>query len=195
MIFRDNASRTNWFSKLEGFFIYGGIALIVVLIGSLGMMRSTRYYGTLLHGFDAQFYYAAARSLVNQGEFDVTDDIEATPHPAPFQSEHGIPLRPDGGVKNVFPVGLSLIEASFLWPAQRFLRSPSERAPQGYSPAEIHGVAFGLLLVTAVGLQLLHWMSLTMISPVNGAYLVLIAWWGTPLLYYSAWFPFSAHPT
>lgn len=45
----------------------GGFALLVVIIGGLGLAKTASYYGTLLRGFDAQFYYAAARSYPATG--------------------------------------------------------------------------------------------------------------------------------
>lgn len=181
-----------WFQR---FLRQGGIALLVVCIGAFGVIRANRYYGSMLRGFDGQFYYSAARSLVVNGDFDVSDDIVHTPNRASFESEHGTPLRTDGGVKNVFPVGMSLIEAVFLWPANRILKPNSVDPPPGYTPTEIHCVAFGLLLLTALGMQGLYRLCLAMASPFESLWITFAAWAGTPSLYYTAWFPFTPHPT
>ncbi len=180
---------------LGRFFLFGGIAVLVGCIGGFGLVRANRYYGNLLRGFDAQFYYAAARSLVVQGDFDVTDDMVHTSHRAAFETEYGMPRRNDGGVKNVFPVGMSLIEAVFLWPANRWTDRAENDPVPGYTSLETQCVAFGLLILTALALQALYWLSLSLVSPLEGAWIVLAAWMGTPLLYYTAWLPFTSHPT
>ena len=170
----------------------GGIAVLIALLAGVGLAKSSSYYGTLLRGFDAQFYYAAARSVVVDCDWDTTNDIAVTPSQGAFKTEYGAPLRSDGGVKNVFPLGLSLIEAAFLVPARLL---GTENGPPGYSTFEVGFVAFGLLLLTAFAFQVLYGFARKLASPLWAAAAVLAGWAGTSMLYYTAWFPFSVHPT
>src|SRR5205085_1469636 len=127
---------------------------------------------------------------------DVTDDWASTPARGPFETEAGIPRRPDGGVKNVFPLGLSLVEAAFLVPARGLTAALAPGlGPPGYTPFEVGWVAAGLLLVAALGLQVTYSFARSLLPPLPAAAVTVAAWAGTPLLYYTAWFPFSPHPT
>ncbi|OWK43734.1 hypothetical protein FRUB_03333 [Fimbriiglobus ruber] len=179
---------------IDRFLRAGGLGLVVVVVGAGGLFKSDNFYGTLLRGVDAQFYYAAARSVVVSGDWDVTDDLPLAPWQGPFQSSVGVPRRPDGGIKNVFPAGLSLVEAVFLKAACARGTSTPGAAP-GYSRSEIATVAVGLLLLAAVGLQVTYSLVRPLTTPGWAAAVVLATWVGTPLLYYTAWFPFSVHPT
>lgn len=180
-------------ARLDRFLRSGGVAVLVFVLGAAGLNKSTSYYGTLLRGFDAQFYYAAARSMVVGGNVDVTDDLPASPAQGTFK-DVGYPRRADGGIKNVFPVGLSLVEAPFLG-VGRAVRPAGEGGPPGYSRTEIRVVAAGLLLVAALGMQILYGFVRRLAAPGWALLAVLAAWFGTPLLYYTAVFPFTAHPT
>jgi hypothetical protein len=182
--------------RLERLLNRGGVAFIVIAISSIGLSKSAGYYGTLLRGFDAQFYYAAARSAAVSGDWDVTDDLPLSPWQAPFQTEYGTPLRPDGGIKNVFPVGLSLVEAGLLVPARLFSHAFGiADEPAGYTPFEIGWVAFGLLVITAIGLQVMYTFARTLTAPSSATLIVLASWAGSPLFYQTAWFPFTSQPT
>jgi hypothetical protein len=181
--------------KLGKFLDRGGVALIAIAICCLTLAKSQSYYGTLLRGFDAQFYYAAARSLVVSGEFDVTDDLPLSPRQAPFQTEYGFPRRPDSGILNVFPVGLSLLEAGLLVPARAVSSVAGRgRAAPGYTLGEVVFVAFGLLVLAALGVQLTYALVRGFATPGVAAGATALAWLGTPLFYYMGIFPFSAHP-
>jgi hypothetical protein len=182
--------------RFDRFLERGGLAVIVVAICSVGLFKSNRYYGTLLRGFDAQFYYAAGRSAAVSGDWDVTDDLPLSPWQGPFQTEYGTPKRADGGVMNVFPAGLSFIEMAILVPARQLstvLGIPDE--PAGYTQFEIGCVAFGLLIIAAIGLQVMYAFARTLTTPRLAALSVLAALAGTPLLFQMAWFPFTPHPT
>lgn len=178
-----------------------GVALF--LVGVAVLARTQAYYGGLLRGWDAQFYYAAARSIALDGDLDVTNDLQAAPHSAPFDRDGDgslemVPRAPSGRIVSIYPIGLSLIEAPFLVLGHGLrgalaMFDLSWPEPPGFSAVEIWAVALGLLAVFAIGGQLLD----AILRPHVGSpwrQLALFAtWWGTSLLFYSAVFPFMAH--
>ena len=48
------------------------VGVVVFVLGSLLLARTYRYYGTLIRGWDAQFYYAQSRSLLFERSPDLT---------------------------------------------------------------------------------------------------------------------------
>jgi hypothetical protein len=178
--------------------------LLVLVFGAVAMGRAGQFYGQLLHGWDAQFYYAQARSLVIDGDLDITNDLALAPDQGPLGEPSGdlrrLPRREGGQVVNKYPPGLSLLEVPWL-ALGRLLRTGWERATggpldgqPGYSDLEITTVGFGLLLYASIGLTLL----VALVTPVSGsewraAVAVALTWLGTSLLYYTAVFPFMAH--
>jgi len=171
-------------------------------IGCLTLWRSERFYGRLLSGYDAQFYYGAARSLVIDHDLDVTNDLEVTAYQTAFdwngdgQIDH-VPRIQSGRIVNKYFVGLSALEVPWLalGTAVRLALSPDDSRPLGYGRIEIWFVAVGLLTYFAVGMQLLYRL-LRQTAPVPWALLgVAATWLGTSLFYYSTVFPFMAHPT
>lgn len=172
-------------------------------IGLLLLARTYLYYGTLLRGWDAQFYYAAARSLVHDGDLDVGNDLLLSPNPAPLDPDRdgsfrNIPRRPGGRAINFFPVGMSLIEAPALAVGSGLRRlavplgyHPAE-AP-GYSALEINTVAVWLLALFSFGMHRLYGLLAGRATAAWRALALAAAWAGTSLLYYSAVFPFMAH--
>jgi hypothetical protein len=54
---------------------YGMVAAITVLVGLSSLAISHRQFGTLLRGWDAQFYFAQAQSLFLFRNPDLTDAI------------------------------------------------------------------------------------------------------------------------
>ena len=71
-----------------------------------------------MRGWDAQYYYACARSLVFDTDLDITNDLEATPHPAPFDRDadgqfEAVPRDRKGRIVSKYPIGLSLVEVPF----------------------------------------------------------------------------------
>jgi hypothetical protein len=166
-------------------------------------VRAWRYYGTLLSGWDAQFYYAQGRSIAFEGTLDITPSLEATPYKEPFKPDAtgflAAPPRRGGRIINKYPIGLSLCEIPFMLVGHAVNRlrggPPDGEAAAGYSPPAILCVGLGLLLYTVVGLALLH-LLLQRFYPFWPATLgVLAVWLGTSLFYYSAVFPFMAHGT
>ncbi len=179
------------------------LTVAVLVLGVLIMARAQRYYGALLRGWDAQYYYALAHSIVFDGDLDIGDNLEATPFSEPFDRDHNGSFEAAwhdtaGRIVTIYPVGLSLLEAPFLMLGHGVRRAlaalgiRSARAP-GYGDVEIWCVALGLLAIFAVGCGLLC----AMLQPYVGSpwreLAILAAWWGTSLLYYAAVFPFMAH--
>ena len=175
------------------------LALFVFLFGLLTLSRAEAYYGRLLRGWDAQFYYAMARSLVLDRDTDLSNDLPATPYPEPFDADRdgvleAIPHGPDGRVQTKYPVGLSLIEAPFLAAGAALRQAATPQAAAvGFSRLEIGCVAVGLLLVFAAGMQSFARLVEVVVPRPWCEAAVLTAWAGTSLLYYSAVFPFMAH--
>ena len=96
-----------------------GPGALCFVLGLLVLARSHRFTGTLLHGWDAHFYYSAAHSLVFDADLDITNNLFATPWRHPFDRDangsfEAVPRRADGHTVNKYPLGLSLIEAPFL---------------------------------------------------------------------------------
>lgn len=171
----------------------------VLALSWLVVLRVESYYGHLLRGWDAQFYYATARSLVHGHDLDVTDDIGLGPVLAPFDLDGNgtleqLPQR-DHHVLNKYPVGLAIFEAPWLalGGVLRGALAEASTRPSGYSPLEIRTVAFGLCVYIAIGLAVLGSLLTRIVSPFLAAVSVGVAWLGTSLFFYSAVFPFMAH--
>ena len=169
----------------------------------LVLVRGWSYYGRLLHGSDAQYYYAQARSLVYANTLDITASLQLTPWQAPFDRDADgvleVPPRLDGRIINKYPIGLSLLEAPWLIlgrgvrTATEWVTGAAIKAPPGFSDVEIATVAVGLLVYNVCGLvvlrQLVRWL-----YPGPWTDLAVVSTWlGTSLFYYSAIFPFMAH--
>jgi hypothetical protein len=173
-----------------------------VIVGSLSLGKTYKYYGKLLSGWDAQFYYASARSLWISGDIDITDDLPLTADPSPFdRNGDGAPERaPHIGKRiiNKYPVGLSLAELPWVG-LGCLLRNLCEAlgwtstAAKGYGVIETNTVAFGLLLYVVGGLTLLRAILVPKTGHLGSSLSVAATWTGTSLFYYSAIFPFMAH--
>ncbi len=172
--------------------------LFVVVLGLASLAITHKQLGTLLRGWDAQFYYAQAHSLVYRGTPDLTSSIEDSPWAEDFGPD-GIRNLPRQGssVINKYPVGISLIEAPLLLLGRLtgpVIQMPSDaaRAP-GWTAVSVLIVAAGLFLMSAIGLCALY-IRLTRefgsLAAITG---VVCCWIGTSLFYYSAVNPFMAH--
>jgi hypothetical protein len=156
-----------------------------------------------LRGSDAQFYYAQAHSLVYGNTLDVSESLQLTPWPAPFDRDGDgvleVPPRLNGRIINKYPIGLSLLEVPWLVmgrglrTATQWVTGAAIKAPPGFSDIDIAAVAIGLLLYSVCGLvvlrQLVGWLYPGPWTDVA----VVSTWFGTSLFYYSAIFPFMAH--
>ena len=179
------------------------VFLAAVGVSLLALARTQLYYGTLYHGWDAQFYYAMGRSIAFDGDVDLTNDLLATPAPKPFDPDKDGSFRllqrlPDGRVWSKYPVGMSLVEAPLLV-AGRLIRAAAEAVgvevagPPGYSQLELWTVAVGLVLLFAWGLTELYRILAAEYGPTPAAVGVVGCWAGTSLFFYSAVFPYMAH--
>ena len=179
------------------------VAIAIFVIGTAVLARAQQYYGALLRGWDAQFYYAAAHSLVFDRDIDISNNLAATPFAAPFDRDEdgyfeAVVRNANGRIISRYPIGLSLIEVPPL-ALGRAVRSGLaaigvvSARPPGYSDVEIWAVALGLLFVFAIGGQLLHDVMRPYVPAPWREVALLAAWWGTSLLYYSSVFPFTPH--
>lgn len=51
------------------------VFLTVMAVGFFTLARTQQYYGTIYRGWDAQFYYLLAHSLVFDRDVDVTNNL------------------------------------------------------------------------------------------------------------------------
>ena len=179
------------------------VFVAVVAVSLLALARTQLYYGTLYHGWDAQFYYATARSIVLDGDLDLTNDLLETPAPKSFDPDNDGTFRllerlPDGRVWSKYPVGMSLVEAPLV-AAGRAIRATAGAAGvevtgrPGYSQLELWTVAVGLVLLFAAGLTELYRLLADEFDPTAAAVGVVGGWAGTSLFFYSAVFPYMSH--
>lgn len=172
------------------------VATGLLLFGSLALLKTEGYYGNLLRGWDAQFYYAQARSIAFDRSLDLTESLNHTPYKAPFvPDETGrltAPPREGERIVNKYPIGLSLIEIPWMLLGELTSRQNAGSTP-GYSASAIRTVGWGLLTISVAGLVLLHRMLTERYGfwPALGG--VVATWFGGSLFFYSAIFPFMAH--
>ncbi len=175
----------------------------VMAVSLIALIRVQQYYGTIYHGWDAQFYFALAHSLIFDRDTDVTNDLLMTPYPKPLDpsgdgSWSAAPRRADGRIPSKYPLGMSMVEAPFL-AFGHLLRRAVELAgwevsgAYGYSSIEIWSVAVGLQLLFGAGLAVLYSILKKEYGQSGATLGVLGCWLGTSLFYYSALFPFMAH--
>ena len=181
------------------------VFVAVVAVSLLALARTQLYYGSLYHGWDAQFYYATARSIALDGDLDVTNDLLETPAPKSFDPDKDGSFRllerlPGGRVWSKYPVGLSLVEAPLIGIGRGIRRSVEAAGVKvagrpGYSQLELWTVAVGLVLLFAAGLTELYRLLAAEFDPTAAAIGVVGCWAGTSLFFYSAVFPYMAHAT
>jgi hypothetical protein len=179
------------------------VFVVAVALSVIALARAQRFYGTIYHGWDAQFYYTLARSLVLDHDVDVSNDVMLTPSPRPLdpdgdRSFRNVPRHPDGRIWSKFRLGLSLVEAPLL-AAGIGVRRIAEAAgfavtgPPGYSLVELWTVALGLIAVFAAGLAVLYRLLVDEYGVAAALVGIAGAWIGTSLFYYSSVFPFMTH--
>jgi hypothetical protein len=178
-----------------------GLVLGMLALGLAVQAKTWSYYGHLLHGWDAQFYYAQSRSLVVERSLDITESLESVPDPSPFGRRsdghfEAVPRR-DGRIVNKYPIGLSLLESPFLAAgtvlSDVFRRPEDGQNVSGYRDIQIATVAAGLLLCVALGCGVLYQLLERAYGSMSAVIGIVAAWLGTSLFYYSAVFPFMAH--
>ena len=128
----------------------GGVGLLVFCTGLSALAYAGHTLPTLLNGWDEQFYFAAAHSLVYDEDLDITNDIRHCPRSDRFDpggdgTYRVLAVNPAGRYLNKFPLGLSLAEALWLVPAAgvRWLATAfgyQSPEPPGFSPVEIAAV-------------------------------------------------------
>ena len=107
-----------------------------------------------------------------------------------------MPRDETGRILHKRPIGLSIIEAPWLWAAVAWVPDPrGDARPVGYSVTDIRIVAFGLALMVAAGLALLYALIRRLTSAPWAVFSVWCAWLGTSLFCYSTAFIFMAHST
>lgn len=176
------------------------VTVAAVLVGVLVMSAVLVKSGHILRGSDDQFYYAMAHSLVFDADIDLTNNVTLSPwQDALVKGEH-LKRNAEGRIYPRFPVpfGMSLAEAPGLL-AGRMLRGGlaacgvAVAGPPGFSALEVNTVGLWLVLIAAIGLQLLYWLLLEIAPPGWSAFSLWATWFGTPLLYYTAVFHTMAH--
>jgi Dolichyl-phosphate-mannose-protein mannosyltransferase len=173
-------------------------ATVVILVGLTSLAVTHRQFGTLLRGWDPQFYFAQAHSLFLRRSADLTDSIEQSPWAEDFgpQGLRNLP-RHEGRVVNKYPIGLSLIEGPFLLLGDRlslYLAKASDTTrARGWYASEVLTVAVGLFLVSAIGLLVLYRQLEALYGTLPAAWGIACCWFGTSLFYYTSVNPFLAH--
>jgi hypothetical protein len=179
------------------------VLVVVMALSVATLVRTGMYYGSLYHGWDAQFYYSLADSILFDGDTDITNNLRLTPYPGPFDprgdgSWTAAPYLADGRIASKYPIGMSLIELPWISIGHLF-RGLAERvwgpkpAASGYSTMEIWFVALGLVVIFAFGLAQLYVLLAESFGRWAAALGLLGCWTGTSLFYYSAVFPFMTH--
>lgn len=179
------------------------VFLTVVAVGLLTLARTQQFYGNIYRGWDAQFYYSCAHSLVFDRDVDVTNNLLLTPYPLPFDPDRNgswkmAPRRSDGGIPSKYPIGMSLLEAPLLG-LGHLARQAAEAAGVGvpgtigYSAIELWCVAVGLIFLFSFGIVVLYRLVAEDFGRPAAVLGVIACWMGTSLFYYSVVFPFMAH--
>lgn len=183
------------------------VSLVLATLVVITASWAARYVGTasLLRGWDAQFYYAAARSLAVSGDLDVTDDLALSPGVGDFDADGDghleVPARnAQGQVTNMYPIGLSLLEAPWIAVASAVRRlltgGDADRSGEmayGYSKPEVLLVAIGVVGFTIFGLLVLARVA-SEYTPLPWAVAAVLATVVcSPLLYYITVTPFMSH--
>jgi hypothetical protein len=183
---------------LDFFRKHGLPATVLILVGLSSLAVTHRQFGTILRGWDAQFYFAQAHSLFLFRNVDLTDSIEQSPWAEDFGPEgiRNLP-RHDGRVINKYPIGLSLIEGPFLLLGDRlspyFVKASNTKRSKGWYASVILTVAVGLFLVSAIGLLVLYWQLKSLYGAPPAVWGLGSCWFGTSLFYYTLVNPFLAH--
>jgi hypothetical protein len=171
---------------------------VTLLVGATTQWRAQRFFGGVLRGWDAQFYYALALSITIDADVDITNNIEATPYKWPFDRDldgtfEALPRRSDGRVPSKYPIGLSLIESPFVVVGRSLSALTEPGRGDGFDPVVLWTVSLGLVAVFAVGTAML----LRLLLESHGVFAAVVgvaaAVLGTSLFYYGAVFTFMTH--
>ncbi len=162
------------------------IALLAIWIGVLLLLFQPQ-----LHGMDTVAYFSWLRSVILQGDLEVSDEFERFG----YLKERG--LSPTGYRINEWPVGPALLWSPFFLAAHglvhlgRALGIPV--AADGYSAPYRVFTAMGSALYALIGLELLRRMASRWVSPLAAFWGTITAWLASPLVFYMSAHPFMAH--
>jgi len=156
--------------------------------------------GPLVQG-DARAYFAYLPSLLLDGDLDLENQFEVL-RPETFADRPGHPFGEgrDGRAANPFPVGPAL-----LWLPGYLVGLAVDGAlaglgiaprPLGYGPGAVWGAAIFSVLLAGLGAELARRLAAGTVAtgPGPDAFAAtLMAWVGTPLLYYTVVSPLYSH--
>lgn len=185
---------------------YGRIGILggtITLITLVALIRAQAFYGSIYRGWDSQFYYAMAQSLVLDFDTDITNNLLRSRDPGPFDRDgdglwESVPRLGDGKIPNKYPIGLSLIEAPWLVVGclvHRAMGVALTGPPDaiGYSGIEIWSVAIGLTALFVAGIVGLDLALRDDFGRLAAGAGLCGAWLGTSLFYYTGIYPFMSH--
>jgi glycosyltransferase involved in cell wall biosynthesis len=175
----------------------GAILALSLIVSTLFLVKTESYYGGLLLGWDSQFYYARARSVIVDRDFDITNDLPLSFAITGLKSRDGgapvLPRTSDGRVLCKYTVGTSMLEVPWLAAGISLFEDGPAGKPEGFGAGEVRTVAWGLALYACIGLALTFLWVHRSRSAAGAAFGVFAAWVGTSALYYTGVFPFAAH--
>lgn len=178
-------------------------AAVLLVAGSIAA-RERKGMGSMLGGWDAQFYYAQARSLLFDRNPDLTNEFAALPNKKSFDEDgdgypEQAPRDRSGKIRNKYPMGLALLEIPWMaagYVARTVLGATGSYASaelSGYSSLEIAATAVGCVFYGLWGLLILYRLLEGVVGTPWREGIVLAAFAGTSLVYYGAIFPFMSH--
>jgi hypothetical protein len=171
--------------------------LLFLLFNLAVLLKSGSYYGGYLRGSDGQLYYAYARSLFFDGDFDFTNEYALTPY-SNFLDPIAIAQTASGRPGNKYTIGFGLLALPFIalgHLATLLINATglASFAPDGYSLPYQFATALGQLSLALLGAYLTFLFLNTKFKTSTAFSSVMLVWFGTSLFYYSAIFPFMSH--
>lgn len=172
--------------------------LIVIFVCSLPLVAHR------LTASDAIEYYVYDRSIYFDHDLDFTNDYrgfyDRNPSGLAKFKEGFIDKRnPSGNAINNGPCGSALLWAPFFLAgdgAARVLHAlGADTMTDGYSLPYIWAVSLGAAIYAGIGLVLTYLLARSVAGPAPAFWASLVAWLGTPALFYSHLAPTYAHAT
>lgn len=176
---------------------YRCVWLAFVLLNTLIFIKAGLYRGGHLQGSDGQWYYAMARSMVIDRDWDFANEMAATPYPEQIGKD-AFRLSATGRVVNRYPVGFALL-ATPAFAVTHCLVSActalgiSGAVADGYSWPYVWGVGLFQVLFASASAFLLWRVLSRSLGPHPALIAVLLGWFGSNVFYYTAIQPFSPH--
>jgi hypothetical protein len=191
-LLRAGVARPSWM-------LAAGIGLASCALFALGGLAR----GKLLTGMDSIHYYAVARSLVFDGDVNITNDLPLTPNRESIDTDgdgilEGLDYSPDGRIRSKFALGLSVAETPFLALGRgaRALLCASGvavSASPGYSVLEQAVVGLGVIALLSIGFLFLGRSWSPAVSVRWLSFSLAASWAGSSLLFYASAFPYTPH--